>query len=289
MQESTSTFEGAGELAVFTRTWQPDGAARGVVQVAHGMGEHSGRYARFATALVDAGWWVVASDHRGHGHTAESETQFGDFGEPGWDGLVDDLLTLGRLVDDASGGLPRVLFGHSMGSFAAQRVVLDHGHTIAAAGLCATTALDVLASVVAGDEGADLTSFNAGFTDPRTEFDWLSRDPDEVDKYLADPMCGFGVDAAGIASMAIHAPRHADPAALDTIRKDLPILLVAGSADPINAGLALVELVAQRYRDAGIADVTTIWYPDARHEILNEINRDDVTADIVGWLDGVVS
>lgn len=287
MQKSTFTYAGAGGLPIFTRSWRPDGDARGVVQVAHGMGEHSGRYARFAAALVGAGWWVVANDDRGHGNTAADPSYFGDFGEPGWDGLIEDLLTLGRRVDAESGGLPRVLFGHSMGSFAAQRVVLDHSGTIAAAVLCGTTAIDVLADVVVEGAGANLPDFNVAFEPARTEYDWLSRDPDEVDKYVADPLCGFGVNAAGMVSIAKHAPRHADPAALDRVRKDLPILMIAGSADPINAGLALVEMVAQRYRDASIVDVTTTWYADARHEILNETNRDEVTADVLAWLDGL--
>jgi alpha-beta hydrolase superfamily lysophospholipase len=288
MQHTTFTFDGAGGLPIFTRSWRPDDEASGVVVVAHGMGEHSARYARFAAALVDHGWWVVAPDHRGHGHTAPDASHYGDFGEPGWEGLVDDLLALGARLDAESGGLTRVLFGHSMGSFAAQRVILDHADTIDAAVLCGTTALDVLAGVVTEGAGADLTAFNA-FEPARTDFDWLSRDDAEVDKYIDDPMCGFGVNAAAMTSMAKHAPRHADPDALDAIRDDLPILLIAGSADPINAGLALVELVAQRYRDAGVVDVTTKWYTDARHEILNEINRDDVTADVIAWLDRVTS
>jgi alpha-beta hydrolase superfamily lysophospholipase len=284
MEHSTFTFSGRDGTEVFARSWRPADSPRAVVQIAHGMGEHSGRYARFAEALVDAGYWAVANDHRGHGHTAPDAAHFGDFGSGGWEGLVDDLLVLGERIDVESGGLRRVLFGHSMGSFAVQRVILDHSETIHAAGLCGTTAVDVLASVATEGSGTDLTSFNAAFEPARTEYDWLSRDPDEVDLYVVDPMCGFGVDAAGMASMATHASRHAEAAALEAIRKDLPILLIAGSADPINFGLALVEMVAQRYRDAGIVDVETHWYTDARHEILNETNREDVTADVLAWL-----
>jgi alpha-beta hydrolase superfamily lysophospholipase len=171
-----------------------------------------------------------------------------------------------------------------MGSFAAQRVILDHSTTIHAAVLCGTTAIDVLAGVVAQGGDADLTSFNGPFEPARTDYDWLSRDPDEVDKYVDDPMCGFGVNAAALASMALHAPRHADTSELARIHNELPILLIAGAADPINFGLTLVETVTQRYRDAGLTDIETHWYDDARHEILNEINRDEVTADILAWL-----
>lgn len=284
MYESSFTFHGTDGTPVFARSWRPDGEIRGVVQIAHGMGEHSARYARFATRLAADGYWAVANDHRGHGRTAPDASHYGDFGPGGWDAVVDDLLVLGRRLDDEAAGAPRVLFGHSMGSFAAQRVILDHSATIHAAVLCGTTAIDVLAGVVTEGSGADLTSFNAPFAPARTDYDWLSRDPDEVDAYVADPMCGFGVDAAAMASMALHAPRHADEGELAMIRKELPILLIAGAADPINFGLALVELVTQRYRDAGIDDVVTRWYDDARHEILNELNRDEVTADILVWL-----
>ncbi len=284
MQESTFTFSGRDGTDVFARSWRPDGSVRAVVQIAHGMGEHSGRYARFAEALVDAGYWAVANDHRGHGRTAVDPEHFGDFGPGGWDGLVDDLLVLGERLDDESGALPRVVFGHSMGSFAVQRLIVDHSPTMHGAILCGTTAVDVLAGAVTEGSGADLTSFNAAFEPARTDYDWLSRDPAEVDEYVADPMCGFGVDATGMASMAEHAPRHADADALSAIRNDLPILLIAGATDPINFGLTLVELVAQRYRDAGLVDIETRWYDNARHELLNETNRDEVTADVMTWL-----
>ena len=119
----------------------------------------------------------------------------------------------------------------------------------------------------------------------RTDFNWLSRDPDEVDRYIADPACGFSADAAALGDMAAAAIRPVDADALRGIRPDLPILLMSGSADPLSGAMALVELVAQRYRDAGVRDVTVIGYQDARHEVFNETNRDEVTADLIGWLE----
>ncbi len=287
MKSTTFTFEGCDGSAIFARSWRPDGEVRGVVQIAHGMGEHSGRYARFAQAIVDAGYAVFANDDRGHGRTAASEAELGDFGTPGWEGVIDDIRALSNLAKAEHADLPFIIFGHSMGSFAVQRVILDHSTEIDAAVLCGTTAVDVIAGMVASGEGADLTSFNAGFAPSRTDFDWLSRDPDEVDNYIDDPHCGFGLNASSMASIAEHALRHADSEALSEIRHDLPIFMIAGSADPINVGLALVDLVAQRYRDAGLSDVTCKWYTDARHELLNETNRDEVTADVVSWLDRV--
>ena len=290
VQETTFTIDGRdGKL--FVRRWaaggkHPAAAPRATVQIAHGMGEHSGRYARFARALVDAGYVVYAHDHRGHGETAAVDgAELGELGPDGWNGLVADMLLVGEHADRERAGRPRALFAHSMGSFALQQILLDHSDTLAAAVLSGTSAVDGLAAAVAGsDTPADLTLFNAPFEPARTEFDWLSRDPDDVDKYVADPFCGFGVSADGLQSMAAEAPRAADPAQLAQIRPDLPVLMISGLADPLAGGGVMVDLVAQRYRDAGLTNVTTRWYPDARHELLNETNRDEVTADVIEWL-----
>ncbi len=299
MEETTFTLdgtpEGGGGPGVFVRRWSPSGRApaqaRAAVQLAHGMGEHSARYARFAEALTGAGYVVYANDHRGHGHTAPDGT-LGDFGPDGWNGLVSDLGALGAHIDAETGDLPRVLFGHSMGSFALQQFLLDHSSTIAGAVLSGTSAGDVIAA--AGDTPPEpgapsmFDLFNAAFAPNRTDADWLSRDDAEVDKYVADPLCGFEVTPESMGLMAANAGRLADPAAIANIRSDLPILMISGSADPLAGGLTLVELVAQRYRDAGVSDVETHWYTDARHELLNETNRDEVTADVIAWLDRVV-
>ncbi len=289
MQEITFTFEGSGGLPLFTRRWTAGGAAPAAagaaIEIAHGMGEHSARYARFAEALVGAGYVVYAYDHRGHGHTARDESELGHFGPGGWTALVDDMRLVGEQIDAETAARPRVVFAHSMGSFALQQLLLDHSSTMAAAILSGTSAVDALAGAVPLDDApADLTAFNAPFEPARTEFDWLSRDSAEVDKYIADPLCGFGVAADDLRDMAASAPRAADLHALAQIRKDLPLLMVSGAADPLAGGLVLVDLVAQRYRDAGLVDVTTKWYDGARHELLNETNRGGVTADVMAWL-----
>jgi alpha-beta hydrolase superfamily lysophospholipase len=130
----------------------------------------------------------------------------------------------------------------------------------------------------------DLSALNQGF-EQRTGFEWLSRDPAEVDKYCADAACGFVPEPfTGIETLA----RAADPAVLAGIRADLPILILSGDADPIAGGGAALEVVAQRYRDAGVRDVELTLYPQARHELLNETNRDVVTARIVGFLDRTI-
>jgi alpha-beta hydrolase superfamily lysophospholipase len=173
-----------------------------------------------------------------------------------------------------------------MGSFAAQSIVVDSSDQYAGVVLSGSTALDVLAAGLAESEGpAGLEAFNAGF-EHRTGFEWLSRDEAEVDTYVADPWCGFETPDETIPALFAQAGRLGDPEVLAGIRSDLPLLITSGSDDPLAGGGQLVELLGQRYGDAGLADVTVTVYPGARHEILNETNRDDVTSDIIDWLSG---
>ncbi len=284
------TFTSTDGLTVHTYRWDvPEGTpVVGVVQIAHGMGEHAARYARLAAALTGAGWVVYANDHRGHGRTAGHDQVgdggLGDLGPAGWDGLVDDVRRLNDLIAAEHPGRPRVLLGHSMGSFAAQQFVLDHSAEVDGVVLSGTTAVDLAAATFDPDAPADLTGLNAGFEPARTPFDWLSRDEAEVDLYVDDPFCGFGIDAAATRSMIVAAPRLGDADALAAVRSDLPLYLVAGSADPLNVELALLELLEQRYRDAGLVDITTDYHQDARHEVFNETNRDEITANLLAWL-----
>jgi alpha-beta hydrolase superfamily lysophospholipase len=139
------------------------------------------------------------------------------------------------------------------------------------------------------DQPTDLSAFNAPFAPARTDFDWLSRDQDQVDAYVADPRCGFGLDPLSSREMFTAGRVMAGPARLATTRSDLPLYIAAGEADPLHGDLALVHLLVQRYRDAGLTDVSLPVYPGARHEIFNETNRDEVSADLIAWLDQRVS
>ncbi|MGE4155427.1 MAG: alpha/beta fold hydrolase [Hydrogenophaga sp.] len=260
------------------------GTPAGVVQIAHGLAEHGERYDRFAKALNAAGFVVHAVDHRGHGRTANRH--LGDFGAAGFGGLIADVAQFGNALRAQHGSLPLFLFGHSMGSFAAQAAILDHASTWSGVVLSGSTALDMLAAGMASapkDAPAGLEAFNAGF-EHRTGYEWLSRDDAEVDAYIADPWCGWDVPDDVIPSLFAPAARLADPTVLAGIRHDLPLLIASGDADPLAGGGSLIQLLGQRYRDAGIADVTVKLYPAARHEILNETIRDEVTADMVAWL-----
>ncbi|MEU1285051.1 alpha/beta hydrolase [Kitasatospora sp. NPDC005856] len=174
-----------------------------------------------------------------------------------------------------------------MGSFAAQQYVLDHSEWLSGLALCGTAAVDHLAARMGDDTGPDvLGSFNRPFEPARTPVDWLTRDHAAVDDYLADALCGFSVDAEGPAGLAAAAPRLVAPVGL---RPDLPVYIFGGNQDPVAAGLHPRDLVARRYRAAGLIDVTHRAYPGARHEVLHETNRDEVTADLLGWLTRVIA
>jgi alpha-beta hydrolase superfamily lysophospholipase len=289
-QSSPTTFTVTGrdgtEVAAYR--WEPTGTPRGVVQLTHGMGEHLLRYQHLADTLTAAGFLVHGQDHRGHGATAGGPDAQGVLGAAGWTGLVDDIDVLVQRARDEHPDLPLVLFGHSMGSFAAQQYVLDHSDRLAGLVLSGTAAIDLLEPALDLSAPMDLSAFNAAFEPARTDYDWLSRDEAQVDAYVADPRCGFGIDADASRAMFAGARAVADPQRLAAIRKDLPVYITVGAADPVNGQLALSDALVERLRGAGLTDVTLAVWPDARHEIFNETNRDEVEADLLGWLDRIV-
>jgi alpha-beta hydrolase superfamily lysophospholipase len=290
MEPSTRfTYPAQDGVDIVGYRWDPAGMRRGAVQLTHGMGEHVRRYGALARALTDRGLVVYGQDHRGHGATTRSEEELGQLGLDGWTQLVDDVDLLVSLIRDEQPGLPLVLLGHSMGSFAVQQYLLKHSDRVDAVVLTGTTALDQLEPALDLDKPIDLAAFNAAFEPARTEFDWLSRDEAIVDAYIADPRCGFGIDVDAGKDMFAGARRMADPGQVTAIRPDLPLYIAAGELDPVNANLALLHVLVDRYRAAGLTDVTVRTYPGARHEILNETNRDEVVARILDWLDQVLS
>jgi alpha-beta hydrolase superfamily lysophospholipase len=214
---------------------------------------------------------------------------YGNLGHGGWTALVDDIGLLSAQIRADHPDLPLILLGHSMGSFAVQQYLFDHSADVDGVVLTGTAAIDLLEGALDLDQPLDLAMFNAPFQPARTDYDWLSRDEAIVDAYVADPGCGFGIDTDSARTMFIGARRGADPAQVAAIRPNLPVYIAVGEADPVNAGLALLTPLTERYEAAGLTDVTVRTYPDARHEILNETNRDEVIAELNRWLDRVVS
>ena len=291
MPPSTFSYTSADGAQIAAYRWDPAGeprALRGAVQLTHGMGEHARRYEHVARALNEAGFVVYAQDHRGHGASADPSA-LGDLGQGGWPGLVDDIGLLSARIRAEHPGLPLILLGHSMGSFAVQQYLFDHSADADAVVLTGTAAIDLLEGALDLDQPIDLSAFNAPFQPARTDYDWLSRDEDIVDAYVADPRCGFGIDTSSARAMFAGARRGADPAQVAAIRSGLPVYIAVGEADPVNAGLVLLTPLTERYQAAGLTDVTVRTYPAARHEILNETNRDDVIAELRSWLDRVLT
>jgi len=181
-----------------------------------------------------------------------------------------------------------VLLGHSMGSFATQLYLLDRSNLLDGAALSGSAALDHLGAAAMAGKWR-LEDLNASFQPERTPFDWLSRDNAQVDLYLADPLCGFTINEASFGSLFSATPRLIDMAELRKIRGDLPLFIFAGDKDPVNANLQWLQPLIDRYREAGLSQVSWRVYGGARHEVLNESNRDEVFANVVAWINSVVS
>jgi alpha-beta hydrolase superfamily lysophospholipase len=285
---SELTYKSADGTQIVAYRWDPENPPRAAVQLTHGMGEHARRYDHVAEALNEAGFVVYAQDHRGHGASADPAS-YGDLGPGSWAALVDDIGLLSGIIHDDHADLPLILLAHSMGSFAAQQYLLDHSADVDGVVLTGTAVIDLLEPALDLSQPLDLAMFNAAFSPARTDFDWLSRDEAIVDAYIADPACGFGIDAEATRGMFAGARRLADPAQVAAMRSDLPVYIAAGENDPVNGGLALLTPLTDRYQAAGLSDVTVRVYPGARHEILNETNRDEVIAELNAWLDRVVT
>jgi len=284
--------------------WLPATPPKAVVQIAHGMAEHAGRYARLAAKLNAAGYAVYAQDLPGHGRTAASIAALGHVADHGsWPLMLSAVNGVRAYIEQMHPGLPLVLFGHSMGSFIAQQHLVEHGAGLAAAVLSGTSgSLGALRAVglalnrtqvrlfgpehrSALTEALTFKAFNGAFKPNRTACDWLSRDTAEVDAYVADPYCGFRCSAALWAGLLQAGGSLLDAQRLARIPKALPVLLVSGSTDPVCAGGQGTHLLAEHYRKTGLGDVTTLVYEGARHELLNETCREVVTSDLLEWLD----
>jgi alpha-beta hydrolase superfamily lysophospholipase len=281
--------------------WLPPGEAKALVTIAHGLAEHASRYDDFARALTTAGYAVYAEDHRGHGARAREHGMLGNFGAAGYEAIVDDLAVVCDTARTAYPNRPLFFFGHSMGSVLAQRFVQVHGSELAGAVFCGTFgAIDGLDAILgmadaaaAGTaasepstlQGQMFAGFNAPFEPKTTGFEWLSRDEAMVRAYADDPLCGFPLTNAAMASM-LHGFANAWSAKNEAlVPTALPVLVVAGADDPAGAATGSLQALVARYRSLGVADLSVALYPGARHEILNETNRDDVYRDLIAWFD----
>lgn len=281
------------------QVWRPDGDCQCVIQTVHGLGEHAARYARFAEAAAARGYAVIAHDHRGHGPGAD---QLGYIAaRNGWQKLIDDTEQVNEFVRSEFESVPITLLGHSMGSYIAQKYVMYHGANIDGLILSASTwpsrSRVISALLIAHVESWRLgphkpsnllhrlgfSSFNNPFKPARTELDWLSRDEAEVDAYVADPLCGGPYSCNLWRELARGLLRISTDHELLRVPSDLPILITGGEKDPVGGEKGMGKL-ALHYAQTGHQRLKVKIYRDGRHEMLNEINRDAVTADWLDWI-----
>jgi alpha-beta hydrolase superfamily lysophospholipase len=250
------------------------------------MAEHFPRYGRLAAALTGAGYAVYGADHRGHGASAAIHG-LGDFGPAGFAAVVSDMAALTKRARAEMPDRPLFLLGHSMGSFAAQLYVLEHSSLLDGLILSGTAAMAPLLEALAASGAAPgLEAFNAAFEPARTPFDWLSRDPAEVDSYIADPLCGFALTDASMQSLFGQGAGALTDPRLASVNRDLPILVLSGEVDPVvGPGQAYARALIEAWRLAGLQRIDHRVYPGARHELFNETCRDEVTRDLIAWLD----
>jgi len=286
-------------IGVYHWCVEDDCAPLAVIQLLHGLGEHAARYERFAAACNQEHMNVVAHNHRGHGDL-ENYGHFAD--ENGWDKVIGDVLQVRQEIAARYPKLPVVLLGHSMGSYIAQSFVMRHGGNNAALILSASTlasrfelrmgrAAAAIAATLFGKRHVSgflnqmgLGNLNNPFKPNRTGFDWLSRDEDEVDRYVADPLCGGQFSNQLWSDLTGGMLEISSLRAIASVRDDMPVLITGGACDPVGGQTGMTRL-ADAYRQTGHDDVALTIYPEGRHEMLNETNRDEVSKDIVAWVE----
>lgn len=293
--------------------WLPDeGQPKAVVQIVHGVAEYVNRYDRLARFLADHGYAVCGDDHLGHGRTAMQDSKFGFFADSrlgwhgqddGWTLVVADERTLRQQMGERFPGVPYFLLGHSMGSFMTRTYLCRYPGEISGAILSGTgqepaftvAAGKLLAGLIGLFRGSDYSStfvnglalgaYNKQFAPNRTTADWISRDEAEVDKYIADPMCQFIPTVGMYRDMFSGLQYISDKRALSQMDPDTPVYLYSGDKDPVGSNGAGVKKVWNYFKTHGTKDLSLKLYEGGRHEMHNELNRDEVFSDVLDWLE----
>ncbi|QOS97372.1 alpha/beta hydrolase [Brevibacterium sp. JNUCC-42] len=304
MQTGTFTFTDEQGFTLFVYQWSPDNQedVKGIVQIAHGMTETAERYERFARFLTNAGYIVYANDHRGHGKTAGSVDKLGYVGQNGFEWMVKNMAQLSQIIRDENPEYPLYLFSHSMGSFLGQKymyeypeliegIILSGSNGSRGVELLAGIGITTLITAIRGEQHRStwidslaFGSFNRHIQSPRTQFDWLSRDATEVDKYIADPFCGVVSTSSFYRDFFKMLHEIQQEPCLQRIPKNLPVFVIAGDEDPVGVCGKGVKRLVKRYEELQLQQVSYKLYPQGRHELLNDINREEVMQDCLAWL-----
>ena len=304
MKCSEFHFRGKEDLDIHVYKWENENIKpKGVVQIAHGMAETAIRYEYFAKHLTENGYIVYINDHRGHGKTAEIIDNVGYLADKdGFTCLVEDMNILTNIIKDENDDLPVYLFGHSMGSFASQRYIMEYGNNINGVILSGSNGkqgfiLNVAEKLISYEikkngrkyksKRLDNLIFggnNKKFKPSKTDFDWLSRDEKEVDKYIKDPFCGVLFTCGFFYDFIKGLKEIEDSDNLKKVPLDLPIYIISGDEDPVGKNGKGVLRLRDRYINLGVKDVSCKLYEGGRHEMLNEINKDEVIENIILWI-----
>ena len=292
-----------GKNKIHARMCVPDAEPRAIVQIIHGIAEYIGRYDEFMSFLADNGIIAVGTDHLGHGKSIESDEQTGFFAyDNGWDYVVRDEEVLRLAMHENYPELPIIVFGHSMGSFMARTLLIRYPDAFNAAIISGTgnqgAALVngglIMGNLVTGLNGAHhyskflnnlaFGSYNKIYDNPKTEYDWLSRDEANVQKYIDDPLCGFIPSCSLFRDMMTGVKFITNKKNLTAMNKNMPVYFMSGDMDPVGECGKGVQKAYNNFLEAGMKDVSIKLYPGGRHEMLNEINKDEVYTDILAWL-----
>ena len=292
-----------GKNKIHARMCVPDAEPRAIVQIIHGIAEYIDRYDEFMCFLADNGIIAVGTDHLGHGKSIESEEQTGFFAyDNGWDYVVRDEEVLRLAMHENYPELPIIVFGHSMGSFMARTLLIRYPDAFNAAIISGTgnqgAALVngglIMGNLVTGLKGAHhyskflnnlaFGSYNKIYDNPKTEYDWLSRDEANVQKYIDDPLCGFIPSCSLFRDMMTGVKFITNKKNLTAMNKNMPVYFMSGDMDPVGECGKGVQKAYNNFLEAGMKDVSIKLYPGGRHEMLNEINKDEVYTDILAWL-----
>ena len=292
-----------GKNKIHARMCVPDAEPRAIVQIIHGIAEYIDRYDEFMSFLADNGIIAVGTDHLGHGKSIESEEQTGFFAyDNGWDYAVRDEEVLRLAMHENYPELPIIVFGHSMGSFMARTLLIRYPDAFNAAIISGTGNQGAalvngglfMGNLVTGLKGAHhyskflnnlaFGSYNKIYENPKTEYDWLSRDEANVQKYIDDPLCGFIPSCSLFRDMMTGVKFITNKKNLTAMNKDIPVYFMSGDMDPVGECGKGVQKAYNNFLEAGMKDVSIKLYPGGRHEMLNEINKDEVYTDILTWL-----
>lgn len=288
------------DVAIYIKKWYtPTKRPKAIIQLAHGMVEHINRYHEFANFLVEQGIFVYGNDHRGHGHTGEKQGLLGYFSEEnGFVKTVNDLHTITNRIKGDHPNTPIILFGHSMGSFLARNYLQRFSKEIDGVILSGTGHFPTLTSL-AGKRIAALLppmeeskfmnsiafgSYNKKIKDSNTSFDWLTRVQSVIENYTADPHSGYIPTARFFYDLMDGLIIMNNKKRNQTIKKDLPLFLISGDADPVGDYAKGIWKTAYQYEKAGLEDITTMLFAEGRHELLHEINKEEVFAAIYKWI-----